>query len=84
VHLFDQAMSGDHAAWREIAQRHGLAEPDLNRLASAWYSDLDLGRPIEVMTEMTRNRKLGFTGYQATEDSFIALFARLRIERLIP
>ncbi|MDY7575701.1 SDR family oxidoreductase [Actimicrobium sp. CCI2.3] len=84
VRPLEQAMSGDHAVWREIAQRHGLVEPDLNRLASAWHSDLDLGRPIEVMTDMTRSRKLGFTAYQSTEESFTDLFAQLRAERLIP
>jgi nucleoside-diphosphate-sugar epimerase len=84
VRPLEAEMSGDHGLWREIAQRHGLAEPDLDRLASAWHTDLDLGRPIEVMTDMTRSRKLGFTGYQSTEDSFYALFAQLREDRLIP
>jgi nucleoside-diphosphate-sugar epimerase len=84
VRPLEQAMSGDHAVWRELAQRHGLVESDLNRLASAWHSDLDLGRPIEVMTDMTRSRKLGFTAYQSTEESFTDLFKQLRAERLIP
>jgi hypothetical protein len=61
-----------------------LAEPDLQQLASAWHTDLDLGRPIDVMTDMTRSRKLGFTTYQSTEDSFFDLFAQLRTDRLIP
>jgi nucleoside-diphosphate-sugar epimerase len=78
------ALQGDQALWREMAQRHGLAEPDLGRLASAWHTDLDLGRPIEVMTDMARSRKLGFTGYQSTEQSFFDLFAQLRADRLIP
>jgi nucleoside-diphosphate-sugar epimerase len=84
VHPLEAAIQGDQALWRDMAQRHGLAEPDLGRLASAWHTDLDLGRPIEVMTDMARSRKLGFTGYQSTEDSFYALFAQLRAERLIP
>ena len=75
----------EHAPlWREMAQRHGLAEPDLGRLSSAWHTDLDLGRPIEVMTDMARSRTLGFTGYQSTEESFYDLFAQLRADRLIP
>ncbi|GAA4018590.1 SDR family oxidoreductase [Actimicrobium antarcticum] len=84
IHPLEQAIAGDHDLWRAMAQRHGLAEPDLDRLASAWHTDLDLGRPIEVMTDMTRSRQRGFTGYQTTEDSFFDLFARLRAERLIP
>ncbi len=70
--------------WAEIARKHGLAEPRLSALASAWHTDADLGRPIEVVTDMSKSRKLGFLDYQATDESFFALFARLRQERLIP
>ena len=77
-------LARHHALWRQLAQRHGLAEPDLERLSSAWHTDLDLGRPIEVMTDMARSRKLGFASYQSTEDSFYDLFAQLRADRLIP
>jgi nucleoside-diphosphate-sugar epimerase len=84
VRPLEAAIAGDHDLWRAMAARHGLAEPDLDKLASPWHTDLDLGRPIEVMTDMGRSRKLGFTGYQSTEESFTDLFARLRQERLIP
>lgn len=84
VQPLEAAMANDHAVWREIAARHGLVEADLDRLASAWHTDLDLGRPLEVMTDMANSRRLGFTAYQATDASFFDLFARLRAERLIP
>ena len=84
VQPLEAAMANDHARWRELAQRHGLVEPDLDRLASAWHTDLDLGRPLEVMTDMANSRGLGFTAYQATDASFYDLFTRLRAERLIP
>jgi len=70
--------------WREIAGRYGLAEPDLDRLTSAWHTDADLGRPIEVVTDMSKSRKLGFLDYQATDDSFFDLFTKLRAAKLIP
>lgn len=70
--------------WREIAQRHRLAEPDLHRLVSAWHTDADLGRPIEVVTDMTKSRKLGFLDFQPTDESFFDLFRKLRDARLIP
>jgi nucleoside-diphosphate-sugar epimerase len=70
--------------WAGIAARHGLAEPDLGRLASAWHTDADLGRPIEVVTDMGRSRKLGFLDYQATDEAFFDLFARLRQARIVP
>lgn len=84
VHPLEEQMAGDAPAWRELASRHQLAEADLARLASAWHTDLDLGRPLEVMTDMSKSRKLGFHVYQSTEDSFFDLFAQLRADRLIP
>lgn len=84
IQPLESAMANDHALWREIAQRHKLVEPDLNRLASAWHTDLDLGRPLEVMTDMANSRRLGFSAYQPTDTSFFNLFERLRNERLVP
>ena len=84
VRPLEEQMAGDAPVWREIALHHQLVEPDLDRLASPWHTDLDLGRPIEVMTDMVNSRKLGFTAYQSTEDSFLDLFAQLRGDRLIP
>jgi hypothetical protein len=84
VQPLEAAMANDAPLWRDIAARHGLVEADLDRLASAWHTDLDLGRPLEVMTDMSNSRRLGFTAYQATDASFFDLFERLRAERLIP
>ncbi|MDR7038834.1 nucleoside-diphosphate-sugar epimerase [Methylobacterium sp. BE186] len=84
VSPLEEQMAGDAPLWAEIAARHGLAEPDLARLASAWHTDADLGRPIEVVTDMSKSRRLGFLDYQPTDDAFFDLFARLRADRLIP
>jgi nucleoside-diphosphate-sugar epimerase len=70
--------------WKEIAARHRLVESNLDLLVSPWHTDADLGRPIEVVTDMSKSRKLGFLDYQATDDSFFELFNRLRSERVIP
>jgi nucleoside-diphosphate-sugar epimerase len=77
-------MADDGPLWAQIAERYGLTEPNLDRVASAWHTDADLGRPIEVVTDMSKSRRLGFTGYQPTDDAFFDLFAGLRTERLIP
>jgi nucleoside-diphosphate-sugar epimerase len=77
-------LAGAAPIWAEIARRHKLVQSGLNVLASAWHTDADLGRPIEVLTDMSKSRKLGFLDYQATDDSFFDLFSRLRKERFIP
>ena len=77
-------MADDAPVWRRLAEREGLVEPDLDRLSSPWHTDADLGRPIEVMTDMGKSRRLGFTAYAPTDDAFFALFEQLRADRLIP
>jgi nucleoside-diphosphate-sugar epimerase len=80
----EQQLAGAGKIWRDIAQSQNLLEPDLDRLVSAWHTDADLGRPIEVVTDMSKSRKLGFLDYQPTDDSFFDLFTRLRHQHIIP
>ena len=49
-------MAGMEGVWRDMASRHGLVEPDLDRIASWWHTDGDLGRNIEVLTDMNKSR----------------------------
>jgi nucleoside-diphosphate-sugar epimerase len=84
IRPLETQMADDAALWHRIAERGGLAEHDLDRLASPWHTDADLGRPIEVVTDMSKSRRLGFTAYAATDDAFVSLFEQLRAEKLIP
>ena len=70
--------------WADLARKYALVESNLAVVASPWHTDADLGRPIEVVTDMSKSRKLGFLDYQATDDSFFTLFARLRDACIIP
>jgi nucleoside-diphosphate-sugar epimerase len=80
----EEQMRDDGPVWARTAEREGLVEANLDRLASAWHTDMDLGRDIECVTDMSKSRKAGFLAYQETRDSFFDLFARLRQERVIP
>jgi nucleoside-diphosphate-sugar epimerase len=80
----EQQLTGAEEIWSNIAKSHTLIEPNLNNLASAWHTDADLGRPIEVVTDMSKSRKFGFLDYQPTDESFFDLFTRLRHDRIIP
>lgn len=84
IRPLEKEMAGMDAIWTEISNQYQLTEGNLSRLVSPWHTDLDLGRPIEVVTDMSKSRKLGFTSYQSTKDSFIDLFEQLRKKRLIP
>jgi nucleoside-diphosphate-sugar epimerase len=80
----EEQMTGMSDVWERMAARHALVEPDLTRLASWWHTDADLGRRMEVVTDMSKSRLAGFTAYHRTVDSFTDLFDRYRRERLIP
>lgn len=70
--------------WDRIVAKHGLQPNALDRLASAWHTDLDLGRPMECVHSMAKSRALGFDAFQDTEQSFIDVFDQLRAERIVP
>jgi len=77
-------MLGKDEVWAEIAAEHDLVEADLSRIASWWHTDADLGRDLEVLTDISKSRLAGFSAHHRTADSFVALFDRYRAERLIP
>ncbi|WKL49262.1 SDR family oxidoreductase [Flavobacterium pectinovorum] len=80
----DALLSQKQPIWTAIVKENKLVENDLNKLASAWHTDLDLGRPLEVMTDMWKSRELGFSSYKSTRDSFFELFDELRKSEIIP
>ncbi|OCA72227.1 NAD-dependent dehydratase [Chryseobacterium artocarpi] len=84
IRPLEKEMENTQEIWTEIAKKYNLKEKNVNRLSSAWHTDLDLGRPLEVMCDMSKSRKLGFKAYKSTEDSFIEVFERLRSENIIP
>lgn len=72
------------AAWDGLIARHGLQPIPLKRLASAWHTDLDLGRTVDCVSSMAKCRRYGFDIYKDSVLSFLDLFDRLRRERVIP
>lgn len=80
----EKQMDNDQAAWTQMVAEYGLKESDIGRLVSPWHTDADLGRPIEVVTDMSKSRAMGFTAYQASDQAFFDVFDKLREMRLIP
>ena len=80
----ERQMADAGPLWAEIVRKHDLVRADISAITSAWHTDADLGRPIEVVTDMSKSRRLGFLDYQATDESFFRLFARLREAKVIP
>jgi nucleoside-diphosphate-sugar epimerase len=77
-------MAGKDEIWSAIAEREGLVETDVTRLASWWHTDSDLGRNIECFTDMNKSRQAGFLGFRSTPDSFLDKVERYRAAKIIP
>lgn len=77
-------MAHSGSTWDAIVADNNLQKNPLSRLASAWHTDFDLGRPMECLHSMAKSRALGFRDTQDSEQSFIHVFDRLRAERIIP
>ena len=82
--LVDSMTEVAPEVWKRIAERDGLAESDVSKLASWWHSDSDLGREVECITDMTKSREAGFLNFRSTPKSFLDKVARYREARLIP
>ncbi len=78
------SLAGVGPEWDAIVRRHSLQENPVDRVAVWWHVDADLGRTQECLTDMSRSRELGFTGYRRTWSAMKALFDRLRRERIVP
>ncbi|MCB1377463.1 MAG: SDR family oxidoreductase [Alphaproteobacteria bacterium] len=80
----EKQMAGMEPVWDRIVEKNGLQKNPLNRVASWWHSDADLGRIIENFTDMTKCRDLGFTAYQNSVRSFTDAFDRFRAAKVLP
>ena len=77
-------MTDAQKTWGPLAERESLRQADVDRLASWWHTDGDLGRAVDTFADMTKSRHAGFTDVQDSRRSFLDLFERLRDERIIP
>ncbi|SDR73076.1 Nucleoside-diphosphate-sugar epimerase [Halopseudomonas sabulinigri] len=80
----DDRMANAKTVWAELVQQYRLVEPDLDKLASWWHTDADLGREQECVNDTTKSRDFGFDHFRETRSAFFDLFDRLRAERIIP
>ena len=80
----ERAMAGTEDAWAALVAREGLREPVLARVASWWHTDADLGRDMEVLTDMNKSRTAGFTATRDTRASFFRYIEQYRAAGVLP
>ncbi len=79
-----EQMKDAAPVWKTIAERNGLAESDVTKLASWWHSDSDLGRNIECFTDMTKSKEAGFLSFRSTPKSFFEKVEAYRAANVLP
>jgi nucleoside-diphosphate-sugar epimerase len=70
--------------WDRMVKKYDLRPNPLERIASWWHTDGDLGRQTETFADMTKSRSYGFLAAQDSRRSFLDLFEELRRERIVP
>ncbi len=80
----EQRMRGMGPVWDSVVAKYELRPTKLERIASWWHTDADLGRRVEAFADMNKSRALGFGQVQNSRGSFLDLFDRLRAEGVIP
>ena len=70
--------------WREIAERHGLAEPDLAKLVSWGFGDFIFHTETDVISDVNKIHSFGFTDRMDSSASLIAALESLKRKRVLP
>jgi len=71
-------------AWARIAQRHGLATPPFEKLVGWWFGDFVFNTEFDMVSDMGKIRRAGFTEAVETGDSIVGAIERLRAKRQLP
>lgn len=78
------AFAGAAASWRATAERDGLSEPDINRIASGPYGDGTFAATWDDMSSTVKIRRAGFDRVYSCRDSLLGALAAYRSHRVIP
>ncbi|CAB4906621.1 unannotated protein [freshwater metagenome] len=70
--------------WERLADREGLAERDVTKVAGWDFVDFLWSTEEDGVLDPLALRAAGFDGFRRTEDALIAVFDRLRAAKVIP
>ena len=77
-------MPSQAAAWAELAARHGLQRLPFERIVSWGFGDFIFNTGFNVISDMGKIRRAGFTEPADNEAWFKAALAQLRHKRFLP
>jgi nucleoside-diphosphate-sugar epimerase len=71
-------------AWHQLAQRHGLHTPPFDKLVGWWFGDFVFNTEFDMISDMGKIRRAGFTEAVETEATIQAAIASLRAAKQLP
>jgi nucleoside-diphosphate-sugar epimerase len=77
-------MADKGPLWRELADRHGLAEPDLDRLVGWGFGDFIFHTETDVISDVNKIYEHGFTERQNSTTSLLDAIDSLKRQRILP
>lgn len=79
AHMADK---GD--VWRHLATRHGLVEPNLDRIAGWAFGDMLFHTETDIISDVNKIRRFGFTETADARQTLLNALDRLKEKRILP
>jgi nucleoside-diphosphate-sugar epimerase len=70
--------------WRQIAERHGLVQPDLNRLVGWAFGDFIFHTESDIISDLNKIYRYGFSERVDSKASLFAALDSFKKQRVIP
>jgi hypothetical protein len=77
-------MADKGAVWKELAQRHGLVQPDLGKLVRWPFGDFIFHTESDVISDVNKIYQFGFTERIDSSKSLIAAIDSLKRKKALP
>ena len=77
-------MADKAPVWERIVQKHGLKPHPYRDLAAWAFGDFVFASDYDIVSDLGRIRRLGFTETVDSEEMFIRLLGEFRAEKIIP
>jgi nucleoside-diphosphate-sugar epimerase len=77
-------MADKGPLWRTLADRHGLAEPDLDRLVGWGFGDFIFHTETDVISDVNKIYEHGFTERRNSTTSLLSAIDSFKRQRILP
>jgi len=71
-------------AWQQLVQQHGLESLPYDKLVGWWFGDFVFNTEFDMVSDMGKIRRAGFTEAVQTEATIVGAIERLRAARRLP